>query len=143
MEQRPCRPPCRSAYKAGGPADEAMPAPSSLSWRFAGRANPGGEAGVTVVEANDAEAARGESLAERVRGAHAGAAWDRRSADPEGRGELTAANIPGARLRMIPGMGHFLPEALVPPKSQVAGAAGCGLPLSIVVNRLAGRTEVP
>jgi pimeloyl-ACP methyl ester carboxylesterase len=26
----------------------------------------------------------------------------------------TAANIPGARLRIIPGMGHLLPEALVP-----------------------------
>ena len=33
---------------------------------------------------------------------------------PKAGGELTAANIPGARLRMIPGMGHFLPEALVP-----------------------------
>src|SRR5208282_3716992 len=32
-----------------------------------GRANPAGEAGVTVVEANDAEAPHGESLAERVR----------------------------------------------------------------------------
>ena len=29
-------------------------------------------------------------------------------------GEDTAANIPGARLRIIPGMGHFLPEALIP-----------------------------
>jgi pimeloyl-ACP methyl ester carboxylesterase len=29
-------------------------------------------------------------------------------------GEDTAANIPGSRLRIIPGMGHFLPEALVP-----------------------------
>ena len=29
-------------------------------------------------------------------------------------GEDTAANIPGARLRIVPGMGHFLPEALVP-----------------------------
>ena len=29
-------------------------------------------------------------------------------------GEDTAASIPGARLRIIPGMGHFLPEALVP-----------------------------
>jgi len=26
----------------------------------------------------------------------------------------TAANIPGARLRIVPGMGHYLPEALVP-----------------------------
>ncbi len=26
----------------------------------------------------------------------------------------TAASIPGARLRIVPGMGHFLPEALVP-----------------------------
>lgn len=29
-------------------------------------------------------------------------------------GEHTAANIPGARLRIVPGMGHFLPEALIP-----------------------------
>ncbi len=29
-------------------------------------------------------------------------------------GEDTAANIPGARLRIIPGMGHFLPESLIP-----------------------------
>jgi pimeloyl-ACP methyl ester carboxylesterase len=29
-------------------------------------------------------------------------------------GEDTAANIPGAHLRVVPGMGHFLPEALVP-----------------------------
>jgi proline iminopeptidase len=29
-------------------------------------------------------------------------------------GEQTAANIPGARLCIIPGMGHLLPEALVP-----------------------------
>ncbi len=29
-------------------------------------------------------------------------------------GEDTAAAIPGARLRIVPGMGHFLPEALVP-----------------------------
>ena len=29
-------------------------------------------------------------------------------------GKDTAANIPGARLRIVPGMGHFLPEALVP-----------------------------
>jgi pimeloyl-ACP methyl ester carboxylesterase len=29
-------------------------------------------------------------------------------------GEDTAANIPGARLRIISGMGHFLPETLVP-----------------------------
>ncbi|RBP05683.1 pimeloyl-ACP methyl ester carboxylesterase [Roseiarcus fermentans] len=29
-------------------------------------------------------------------------------------GEMTAAAIPGARLRIVPGMGHFLPEALVP-----------------------------
>ena len=27
-------------------------------------------------------------------------------------GEDTAANIPGAHLRVVPGMGHFLPEAL-------------------------------
>ena len=27
---------------------------------------------------------------------------------------MTAAAIPGARLRIVPGMGHFLPEALVP-----------------------------
>jgi pimeloyl-ACP methyl ester carboxylesterase len=33
---------------------------------------------------------------------------------PMAGGEDTAANIPGARLRVIPGMGHFLPEALVP-----------------------------
>jgi len=29
-------------------------------------------------------------------------------------GKKTAAAIPGARLRIVPGMGHFLPEALVP-----------------------------
>ena len=29
-------------------------------------------------------------------------------------GKLTAAAIPGARLRIVAGMGHFLPEALVP-----------------------------
>jgi proline iminopeptidase len=29
-------------------------------------------------------------------------------------GEDTAANIPGARLRVVPGMGHFLPQALIP-----------------------------
>lgn len=29
-------------------------------------------------------------------------------------GRKTAASIPGARLRIVPGMGHFLPEALVP-----------------------------
>ena len=29
-------------------------------------------------------------------------------------GRMTAAAIPGARLRIVPGMGHFLPEALVP-----------------------------
>ncbi len=29
-------------------------------------------------------------------------------------GEDTAANIPGARLRIVSGMGHFLPEALLP-----------------------------
>ncbi len=29
-------------------------------------------------------------------------------------GKMTAAAIPGARLRIVPGMGHFLPEALVP-----------------------------
>ncbi|MGO9417887.1 alpha/beta fold hydrolase [Roseiarcus sp.] len=29
-------------------------------------------------------------------------------------GEHTAANIPGARLRVVPGMGHSLPEALIP-----------------------------
>ncbi len=29
-------------------------------------------------------------------------------------GEDTAANIFGARLRIVPGMGHFLPEALIP-----------------------------
>ncbi len=33
---------------------------------------------------------------------------------PLAAGEDTAANIPGARLRIIPGMGHFLPEALIP-----------------------------
>ncbi len=33
---------------------------------------------------------------------------------PVAGGEDTAANIPGARLRIVPGMGHFLPEALVP-----------------------------
>jgi pimeloyl-ACP methyl ester carboxylesterase len=55
-------------------------------------------------------------------------------------GEDTAANIPRARLRVVPGMGHFLPEALVPllvgdiathclaaendPRSSVAPVAG-------------------
>ena len=29
-------------------------------------------------------------------------------------GEDTAANVPGARLRVIPGMGHSLPESLIP-----------------------------
>jgi pimeloyl-ACP methyl ester carboxylesterase len=33
---------------------------------------------------------------------------------PLAAGEDTAANIPGARLRVVPGMGHFLPEALIP-----------------------------
>lgn len=33
---------------------------------------------------------------------------------PMAGGEDTAASIPGARLRVVPGMGHFLPEALVP-----------------------------
>jgi pimeloyl-ACP methyl ester carboxylesterase len=33
---------------------------------------------------------------------------------PKAGGERTAANIPGVRLRIVPGMGHFLPEALVP-----------------------------
>ena len=33
---------------------------------------------------------------------------------PMAGGENTAANIPGARLRIVPGMGHFLPETLVP-----------------------------
>jgi proline iminopeptidase len=33
---------------------------------------------------------------------------------PMAGGKHTAANIPGARLRIVPGMGHFLPEALVP-----------------------------
>jgi pimeloyl-ACP methyl ester carboxylesterase len=33
---------------------------------------------------------------------------------PVAGGEATAASIPGARLRVVPGMGHFLPEALVP-----------------------------
>ena len=33
---------------------------------------------------------------------------------PMAGGEDTAANVPGARLRIVPGMGHFLPEALVP-----------------------------
>ena len=33
---------------------------------------------------------------------------------PLAAGEHTAANVPGARLRVIPGMGHFIPEALVP-----------------------------
>ena len=33
---------------------------------------------------------------------------------PMAGGEHTAANIPGARLRIVPGMGHFLPEALIP-----------------------------
>src|SRR5271166_295382 len=33
---------------------------------------------------------------------------------PMAGGEDTAANIPGARLRIVPGMGHFLPETLVP-----------------------------
>ncbi len=27
---------------------------------------------------------------------------------------MTAEAVPGAHLRIIPGMGHFLPEALVP-----------------------------
>lgn len=34
---------------------------------------------------------------------------------PLAAGEHTAANIPGARLSVVPGMGHYLPEALVPP----------------------------
>ena len=29
-------------------------------------------------------------------------------------GKMTAAAVPGARLRIVPGMGHFLPESLVP-----------------------------
>ncbi len=33
---------------------------------------------------------------------------------PPGGGKMTAAAVPGARLRIVPGMGHFLPEALVP-----------------------------
>ncbi len=33
---------------------------------------------------------------------------------PMAGGEDTAANIPGARLRIIPGIGHFLPEAVMP-----------------------------
>ena len=33
---------------------------------------------------------------------------------PMAGGEDTAANIPGSRLRIVPGMGHFLPETLVP-----------------------------
>ena len=33
---------------------------------------------------------------------------------PPAAGEDTAANIPGARLRIIPGMGHDLPAALLP-----------------------------
>jgi pimeloyl-ACP methyl ester carboxylesterase len=33
---------------------------------------------------------------------------------PMAGGEDTAANIPGARLRIVRGMGHFLPEALMP-----------------------------
>ena len=33
---------------------------------------------------------------------------------PMAGGEHTAANVPAARLRIVPGMGHFLPEALVP-----------------------------
>ncbi len=33
---------------------------------------------------------------------------------PVAGGKETAANIPAARLRVVPGMGHFLPEALVP-----------------------------
>lgn len=28
--------------------------------------------------------------------------------------KMTAEAVPGARLRIVPGMGHFLPEALVP-----------------------------
>ena len=31
-----------------------------------------------------------------------------------GEGEVTAANIPSARLRIAPGVAHFLLEALVP-----------------------------
>jgi proline iminopeptidase len=33
---------------------------------------------------------------------------------PLAAGEDTSANIPGARLRVVPGMGHSLPEALIP-----------------------------
>jgi hypothetical protein len=33
---------------------------------------------------------------------------------PIGAGRDTAANVPGAVFRPIPGMGHDLPEALVP-----------------------------
>ncbi len=33
---------------------------------------------------------------------------------PTAGGEDTAANIRGARLRIVPGMGHFLPETLIP-----------------------------
>jgi pimeloyl-ACP methyl ester carboxylesterase len=33
---------------------------------------------------------------------------------PPVEGKRTATAIPGARLRIVPGMGHFLPEALVP-----------------------------
>lgn len=33
---------------------------------------------------------------------------------PVAAGEDTAANVPGARLRIVKGMGHFIPEALVP-----------------------------
>ena len=33
---------------------------------------------------------------------------------PVAAGKQTAESIPGARLRIVPGMGHFLPEALIP-----------------------------
>ena len=33
---------------------------------------------------------------------------------PKAGGEQTAASVPGARLHIVPGMGHLLPEALVP-----------------------------
>jgi pimeloyl-ACP methyl ester carboxylesterase len=33
---------------------------------------------------------------------------------PLAAGKDTAANIPGARLRIVPGMGHYLPETLIP-----------------------------
>ena len=54
---------------------------------------------------------------------------------PSAAGEDTAANIPGARLRIIPGMGHDLPSALLPQlvaeiAEHCAGAEGTATPRS-------------